>query len=60
MTCSWLITYCTTNDGRCRICRYTKYCEAYKKMFGDIPLDDDDEHPERFSNQKIEIEEEIR
>ena len=57
MTCKYLITYCITNDGKCVRCRFTKYCEAYKAMFnGDIPLDDDDHHPERFTSQKINLE----
>lgn len=56
MTCKYLITYCTTNDGKCTRCRFTKYCEAYKAMFGDIPLDEDDHHPERFTSQKINLE----
>lgn len=58
MTYMRLINYCTRRDGNCKKCVYTKYCNQYKKLFnGDIPLDDDEFHPDRYIKKEIILEE---
>lgn len=50
-----LINYCTRRDGSCKKCAYTNYCNEYQKRFGNTPLDDDEFHPERYTNEEIKI-----
>lgn len=55
ITQKFLIDYCYSKGGVCEKCRYTKYCDAYKEKYGDIPYEDDEYNPERYIREVIEI-----
>lgn len=56
MTQKKLIDYCSRPSNRCDVCPYDAECDVYIDMYGTTPACEERDHPERYTDEEIVME----